>query len=40
MVPYFLTKTEKIPHATGCGEGYADSFGMMMMMMVMMFLKG
>jgi len=25
MTPYLLTKTEKIPHATICGEGYADS---------------
>jgi len=25
MVPYLLTKTEKIPHTTICGKGYADS---------------
>jgi len=23
MVPYLLTKTEKIPHTTVCGKGYA-----------------
>jgi len=25
MAPYLLTKTEKIPHTTICGKGYADS---------------
>ena len=25
MEPYLLTKTEKIPHITICGKGYADS---------------
>jgi hypothetical protein len=25
MAPFFLTKTEKIPHKTICGKGYADS---------------
>ena len=25
MAPYFLSKTEKIPHTNICGKGYADS---------------
>jgi len=25
MAPYLLIKTEKIPHTTICGKGYADS---------------
>jgi hypothetical protein len=25
MAPYLLTKTEKIPHTTICGKGYAES---------------
>ena len=25
IAPYLLTKTEKIPHTTICGKGYADS---------------
>jgi len=24
MAPYLLTETEKIPHTTICGKGYAD----------------
>ena len=27
MAPYPFTKTEKIPHTTNCGKGYADCFG-------------